>query len=75
MTQLDIHEAGPQLADLVSRAQAGEEIVIARNGKPIAKLGPVESKPRIFGEFEGKIEMTDDFNAPLTEAELAEWEK
>ena len=75
MTQLDIHEAGPQLADLVSRVQAGEEIVIAKDGKPVARLGPMEPKPRIFGEFKGKIKMSDDFTAPLTDAELMEWEK
>jgi prevent-host-death family protein len=43
MTQLDIHEAGERLADLIARARAGEEVIISENGKPVARLGPVEA--------------------------------
>jgi prevent-host-death family protein len=62
-----MHEAKTQLSKLAERAARGEEIVIARNGTPLAKLGPLEPprKPRKFGLWEGQVWISDDFDDPL----------
>ena len=65
---INMHQAKTQLSKLVERVCAGEEVVIARNGKPVARLVPVETKPkglRPSGLDVGKIWMSDDFNDPL----------
>ena len=51
-----------QLSKLVERAAAGEEIVIAKAGKPMAKLVPLGRKPLRSGLLKGKIWMADDFD-------------
>jgi prevent-host-death family protein len=62
----NMHEAKTHLSQLAERAAKGEEIVIARNGRPLAKLVPIASrKPLKFGFWEGKIWMSDDFDDPL----------
>lgn len=75
MTQLDIHEAGQKFAELVRRAQAGEEIVLSDGGKPVALLVPARPNPRRQGRgmYKGRVWMSDDFHAPLTDEELKEW--
>ncbi len=67
MRQINIHEAKTHLSRLVEEAAAGEEIVIAKAGKPIAKLVPITSdlRPRQLGALRGRIWMADDFDAPL----------
>ena len=67
MIKLNIHEAKTHLSRLVERVAAGEEIVIARNGKPVAKLVPYTEalKPRELGRMQGQYWMADDFDAPL----------
>jgi prevent-host-death family protein len=63
--------AKTRLSGLIKRAAAGEEIVIARAGKPVAKLGPLTAqptpppKPRQFGFWKGKIKIAEDFDDPL----------
>jgi prevent-host-death family protein len=61
---VNIHEAKTHLSRLVERAEAGEEIVIARAGKPAARLVPLapEGKPREFGGWRGKIKLPDDIH-------------
>lgn len=68
-----MHEAKSQLSRLVERAHAGEEVVIARNGKPVAKLVPVVAQPakRQLGQWDGKIWLADDWDSPETNAEIA----
>jgi prevent-host-death family protein len=63
----NMHEAKTQLSKLAQRAARGEEIVIARNGTPLAKLGPLDRarKPRKFGLWEGQVWISDDFDDPL----------
>jgi prevent-host-death family protein len=64
MTQfVNIHEAKTHLSRLVERAAAGEEIVVAKAGKPMAKLVPYEmrKKPRQMGGWEGRVWIADDF--------------
>jgi prevent-host-death family protein len=62
-----MHEAKTHLSRLVERAANGEEIVIARAGKPVARLTALASapgKPREFGRLRGKIWIADDFDEP-----------
>lgn len=61
-----MHEAKTKLSQLVERAEAGEEIVIARNGKPVARLVPVARKnsfASVYGALRGQVHMADDFDA------------
>jgi len=59
---VNMHEAKTQLSKLVERAEAGEEIIIARAGKPAARLVPLEKRraPRQFGGWRGKIWVPQD---------------
>ena len=68
MQQVNIHEAKTQLSRLLEKVETeGSEIVIARNGRPIAKLVRYTHPPapRIPGSLQGKIRIADDFDAPL----------
>ena len=63
---LNLYEAKTQLSALVDQAAAGAEIIIAKNGKPMAKLVPIRDRVRRKpGRLKGKIWMSDDFDAPL----------
>jgi prevent-host-death family protein len=73
MVKVNVHEAKTQLSRLLERAHAGEEIVIAKNGEPYARLVPLEKpKAREPGLLKGKVE--EAFFEPLPESELAAWE-
>jgi prevent-host-death family protein len=61
----DLYEAKLALWQLVERAAAGEEIVIAKNGAPMAKLVPVARPKRHPGGWEGRIRIADDFDDAL----------
>ena len=63
----NLYDAKTRLSELVDRAAAGEEIVIAKNGKPLARLGPLPAqKPnRSPGGWEGTVWIADDFDGPL----------
>ena len=76
MTEVNIHQAKTHLSRLLARAAAGEEIVIAKAGKPVARLVPFESVPkdRKPGLGAGLIEIADDFDAPLPDDMLRDWE-
>jgi prevent-host-death family protein len=66
MHEVNVHEAKTHLSRLLMRVAQGEEIVIARAGKPIARLVPVEPKSRrVLGQDKGLFEVPDDFNEPL----------
>ena len=69
MPTVNMHEAKTQLSRLVERALQGEEIVIARSGKPVARLVPVNQglAPRQLGSMRGLIVVPDDFDDPLPE--------
>jgi prevent-host-death family protein len=65
MAQVGMHEAKTKLSQLVERAGAGEEIVIARNGKPVARLVPVASTGSLTdvrGAWRGQVWIADDFD-------------
>ncbi len=74
MAQVNIHEAKTHLSRLLEQAEKGEEIVIARAGRPIAKLVPI-AKPgkakRKPGALKGKIKLRPGWDAQLTKEELA----
>lgn len=64
MHQVNIHEAKTHLSRLLEEAESGEEVVIARNGKPVARLVPVQQarQPRKPGSLKGQIWMAPDFD-------------
>jgi len=74
--QVNVHEAKTRLSQLLAEVEAGGEIIVARNGKPVAKLVPfpaeVKKKLRL-GTLKGKIWMSEDFDAPLSAEELKAW--
>jgi prevent-host-death family protein len=66
MARVGMHEAKTKLSQLVKRAEAGEEIVIQRNGKPVARLVPIEEDrggiASLRGIFRGQVEIPPDFD-------------
>jgi prevent-host-death family protein len=69
---VNVHQAKTQLSQLLKRAHEGEEIVLAKAGKPYARLVPLEeAKPRVPGVVEGRVD--NAFFEPLPESELKAW--
>lgn len=74
--QVNVHQAKTELSRLLVQVERGDEVVIARNGTPVAKLVPFPKPgaPRLrVDTWKGRIRMSQDFDAPLTDAELREW--
>lgn len=69
--EVNVHEAKTHLSKLLERVSIGEEVIIAKAGKPIAKLVPVKKTPnkRVFGSAKGDFTVPDDFNDPDPEIE------
>jgi len=67
MKQVNVHEAKTHLSRLLEEVETGEEIVVAKAGRPVAKLCPIRAKGRRrkLGLLDGKFRIPDDFNAPL----------
>ncbi len=76
MRTVNIHAAKTQLSRLVEDAAKGEEIVIAKAGKPVARLMPLADakRQRRLGALAGKLTVSDDFDAPLPDNILDEFE-
>ena len=76
MKTVNIHDAKTHFSRLVDAAANGEEIIIAKAGKPTARLVSIESArtERRFGALKGKIRVADDFDAPLPDDVLAGFE-
>jgi prevent-host-death family protein len=76
MSTVNIYEAKTQLSKLVDLASSGTDVVIARAGKPVARLTSLkkEKRPLVFGLLEGEGWIADDFDAPLPDEILAEFE-
>ena len=76
MTQVNIQEAKTQLSKLLGLVESGEEVVIARYGKPIAKLVRVApaAPRRVSGTWKGAIHMADDFDDEMPEEWMEELE-
>jgi prevent-host-death family protein len=63
---VNMHEAKTTLSQLVSEVENGAEVVLARGGKPVARLVPMHTaKKRKLGAWKGKVRMARDFDAPL----------
>ena len=73
MKKVNVHEAKTHLSRLLKEVEAGEEILIARDSKPVARLvpaRPVEARrKRILGQMRGEFEVPDDFDEPDAEIE------
>jgi prevent-host-death family protein len=67
MATVNMHEAKTNLSRLVERVLSGEEVVIARHGKPVVRLVPYgdDARPRVPGAMAGMFEVPDDFDDPL----------
>ncbi|MGQ0572582.1 MAG: type II toxin-antitoxin system Phd/YefM family antitoxin [Pseudonocardia sp.] len=71
--QVNVQEAKTRLSQLLVQSENGEDVVIARDGKPVVRLVPVQAAPRReLGFVAGTL--TDEFFEPLPEEELAAWE-
>jgi len=70
---VNIHDAKTHLSRLVERVEGGEEVVIARAGRPVARLVPVErrTKPRVLGSLRGRVWLAPDWDSPEVNAEIA----
>ncbi|HUK10982.1 MAG TPA: type II toxin-antitoxin system Phd/YefM family antitoxin [Stellaceae bacterium] len=72
---INTHDAKTHLSQLLARVEAGETIIIARDGRPVAKLVPIASAgKRQFGALRGKVWIGPEFFEPLPEDELKAWE-
>jgi prevent-host-death family protein len=73
---VNIYEAKTKLSQLVDKAAAGEDVVVSRNGKPLARITRLEPPRRRirFGVLKGKIRIARDFDAPLPDEVLAGFE-
>ena len=70
MKTVNVHEAKTHLSRLLERVSKGEEIVIAKAGKPVARLIPeLPEKKRALGAMRGKFVVPEDFNEPMREIE------
>jgi prevent-host-death family protein len=76
VTTVTVHVAKTQLSKLIARAEAGEEVIIARGKKPVVRLVAVaETKPQgRFGAMKGRASVGPEFFEPLPEDELKLWE-
>jgi len=75
--KVNVHEAKTHFSRLLARVATGEEVVISKAGKPVARLVPVteKRKQRTPGSAKGKLTLAKDFNAPLPDAVLKAFER
>jgi prevent-host-death family protein len=73
---INIHEAKTHLSRIVEEVAAGAEVIIAKSGKPMARLTSIAGvrRPKKLGLLKGKVKVPDDFNAPLPEDVIAGFE-
>jgi prevent-host-death family protein len=73
----NVHEAKTQLSRLLARVESGEEVIIARDGVPVARLIPARppADSRRLGTERGRVFVSDDFDAPLSGDDLAAFEE
>ncbi len=72
---VNIHQAKTHLSRIVDEVAAGAEIIIAKAGKPMARLVPIipVARPKKLGLLKGRIKVADDFNAPSDESLISEF--
>ena len=71
---VNMHDAKSQLSKLIVAAEAGDDVIIARRGKPAVRLVPVTSKTFRFGSLAHLVKAVPHFDEAMDEAELALWE-
>ena len=74
----NIHSAKTHLSRLIEHALRGDEVIVAKAGKPLVCIVPFHDRSpsnRVPGSAQGMFTMAKDFDAPLTEEDLAAWEK
>jgi prevent-host-death family protein len=75
MKIVNMHEAKTTLSQLVEQAEGGEEILIARAGTPVARIVALRrGARRVLGQWRGKVNMSDDFDAPLPASDQRAWD-
>lgn len=72
---INMHEAKSQLSKIIAAAEAGDDVVIARRGKPAVRLVPVRPTGFRFGALAHLVDHVPDFDEPMDEDELALWER
>jgi prevent-host-death family protein len=76
-SKVSVYDAKTHISRLMDEAMEGEEVIITRSGRPMVKLTPVVFSPaqRKLGTAKGEIRLSDDFDSPLSNEMLAEFEK
>jgi len=75
MVVVNVHQAKTQLSRLLAQVEAGEEVVVARRGKPVARLVAYEPRSKRRPDvLKGQVNIPDSFSDPLPEEELKSWE-
>ncbi len=72
MAAYNVHQAKSSLSKLLERVEEGEEVVIARHGKPVAKLVPVVGRKRMLGSMRGLVKQAKGWDAPMNDREAGE---
>lgn len=74
---VNVHEAKTHFSKLLARVSMGEEVIIAKAGKPVARLSPISKRPaqRVPGSARGQVWIAPDFDAPLPDEILGRFEK
>lgn len=75
MQIVNVHAAKTHLSKLLEQVSSGEEIIIAKGSKPVAKLVALDEPKRQFGVLKGKLVIPDSFFDPLPADELDAWEQ
>lgn len=70
--EVNIHEAKTQLSRLIERAQQGEEVIIAKAGRPVVRLTAIDPPQPILGSARGLVIAREGWDAPLTDEEMKE---
>jgi prevent-host-death family protein len=73
--QVNVHDAKTNLSRLLEAVSEGEEIIISRAGKPVARLVPFSPRTRPLGTDKGLVTIADDFDAPLPPEVLSDFEQ
>jgi prevent-host-death family protein len=76
MIEVGVHEAKTHLSRLLRLVAGGEEVLITRGGRPVARVvAPTTPHRRVLGQDRGRVALADDFDAPLPDDMLAEFER
>mgnify|MGYP003383524381 CR=1 FL=1 len=76
MESVNIYDAKTRLSQLLEKAASGQDVIVCRNGKPLARITQLKDPrpPRVFGVLKGRVRIADDFDAPLPDEIIAGFE-